>query len=286
MILMRNQSAGNFRIRFRRKDCLGAFTRISSPNAAYIERRAATVAFQCAVSLFSEEFFHSDGFFVFLLIERNMGDHFPFCLWHFFYVIVESGDGDSSVFICYFADYFAKYIDRISYRTSEVSRMQVTVRSGHFYFPVSQSAQTGGEGWKFGTQHAGIRNQDNVCFQQLFMLFAEGFQAGRADFLFSFEDKLDVIFQQFVLDEIFEGFDLDKGLSFVIIRSACPDVSVPYFGFEGLAFPQFQRFGRHYVVVGVDQYCFGIRVNDLLCENNRVTLGRHHQCFLHSGFEQ
>jgi len=42
------------------------------------------------------------------------------------------------------------------------------------------------------------------------MLFAEGFQAGRADFLFSFEDKLDVIFQQFVLDEIFEGFDLDK----------------------------------------------------------------------------
>ena len=64
------------------------------------------------------------------------------------------------------------------------------------------------------------------------MLFAEGFQAGRADFLFSFEDKLDVIFQQFVLDEIFEGFDLDKGLSFVIIRSACPDVSVPYFGFE------------------------------------------------------
>ena len=28
-----------------------------------------------------------------------MGDHFPFCLRYFFYVIVESGDGDSSVFI-------------------------------------------------------------------------------------------------------------------------------------------------------------------------------------------
>ena len=144
MILMRNQSAGNFRIGFRGKDCLGAFTCISSPNAAYIERRAATVAFQCAVSLFSEEFFHSDGFFVFLLIERNMGDHFPFCLWHFFYVIVESGDGDSSVCIRHLTDYPAKHIDRIGYRTSEVSGMQVAVRSCYFDFPISQSAQAGG----------------------------------------------------------------------------------------------------------------------------------------------
>ena len=60
------------------------------------------------------------------------------------HVIVKSGDGDSSVCIRHLTDYPAKHIDRIGYRTSEVSGMQVAVRSCYFDFPISQSAQAGG----------------------------------------------------------------------------------------------------------------------------------------------
>ena len=71
-----------------------------------------------------------------------MGYHFPFGLRHFFHIIVESGNSDTSVGIRYFANNLAKRVDRIGYRTPEMSGMQVTIRSRHFYFPISQPAQT------------------------------------------------------------------------------------------------------------------------------------------------
>ena len=92
--------------------------------------------------------------------------------------------------------------------------------------------------------------------------------------------------QQVILYQIFKSLYLDEGLSFVIVRTARPDVAVAYFGLEGIAFPEFQRFGGHYVVVCVYQYGFGFRVYNLLSEYDGIASRRHYQCFVCTGGEQ
>src|SRR3712207_4653076 len=140
MVLMRNQTTRDFGIRFRGEHRLGAFARIASPYTANVERGAATVSFERAVSLFTGKGFHADGFFVFLFVERNAGNHLPFRLRHFFYLIVKAGNGDSSVIVFHLADDFAEYVDGIGYRSAEMSGMKVAVRTGDLYLPISQSA--------------------------------------------------------------------------------------------------------------------------------------------------
>ena len=143
MILMRNQSAGYFGV------CLGgqygfrAFARIAAPDAAYIERRTATVALQRAVSFFTEKGVYADSLFVFLLVERDVRYHFTFRLRHFFHIVVEAGNGDASVGIRHLAYHSAKHIDGVGHRTAEMSGVQVAVRTGYFYLPIGKSAQAG-----------------------------------------------------------------------------------------------------------------------------------------------
>ena len=286
MILMRNQSAGYFGVCLGGQYGFGTFARIAAPDAAYIERRTATVALQRAVSFFAEKGVYADSLFVFLLVERDVRYHFTFRLRHFFHIVVEAGNGDASVGIRHLAYHSAKHIDGVGHRTAEMSGVQVAVRTGHLYLPVGKSAQAGSQRGKVCTQHAGVGHEDYVGFQQFFVFPAEAFEAGRANLFLSFEDELDVMSQQVILYQIFKSLYLDEGLSFVIVRTARPDVAVAYFGLEGIAFPEFQRFGGHYVVVCVYQYGFGFRVYNLLSEYDGIASRRHYQCFVCTGGEQ
>ena len=157
-----------------------------------------------------------------------------------------------------------------------MSGVQVAVRTGYFYLPIGKSAQAGSQRGKVCTQHAGVGHEDYVGFQQFFVFPAEAFEAGRANLFLSFKDELDVMSQQVVLYQIFKSLYLDEGLSFVIVRTARPDVAVAYFGLERIAFPEFQRFGGHYVVVCVYQYGFGFRVYNLLSEYDGIASRRHY----------
>ena len=86
------------------------------------------------------------------------------------------------------------------------------------------------------------------------ILLEESVQAGRADFFFAFENELHVVAEQAFAHHVFERFHLYHGLSFVIVRSACPNTSVAYLRLERLAFPKFQRLGGHHVVMGINEY--------------------------------
>ena len=172
---MRNQSAGYFGV------CLGGqygfrtFARIAAPDAAYIERRTATVALQRAVSFFAEKGIYADSLFVFLLVERDVRYHFTFRLRHFFHIVVEAGNGDASVGIRHLAYHSAKHIDGVGHRTAEMSGVQVAVRTGYFYLPIGKSAQAGSQRGKVCTQHAGVGHEDYVGFQQFFVFPTEAF---------------------------------------------------------------------------------------------------------------
>ena len=156
MLLVGDQSARHFGIGFRRQYRLGPFANIASPDAADIERRTATVALQGGIALLSFEGFHTDGLLVFLLVERDIGNHLAFGSRHIFHIIIEMRDGDTAVLVDDFRQQVAKGIDGVGHRSAEVSRMQVAVRAGHFDFPIGQAAQSRGQRGQVGPQHTGV----------------------------------------------------------------------------------------------------------------------------------
>ena len=118
---MGNKAARHLGIGFRRQYRLRTFACITSPNAANVERRAAAVTFQCAVTFFAEEFLYPDGGLVFLFVEGDLGYHVPFGLRHFLHVFVEAGDGDAAVDIHYAGQHLAQHVDGVGYRSAEVA---------------------------------------------------------------------------------------------------------------------------------------------------------------------
>ena len=237
MVLMRDKAARYFGVGFRRQNRLRPFARIAAPNAAHVERRAATVSLQGAVAFLAGQSLDANGLLIFLLVKRNAGNHLAFNLRHFLHIVIKTGHGDTSVRIRHLGQHLAKHVNGIGHCAAEVPGVQVAVRSGYFHLPISQTAQAGGQRRQIGSQHAGVRHEDNVGLQQLFVLLAEGFQAGRTNLFLALEDEFHVDLQQAALRQVFKGFDLDEGLSLVIVGTARPDTPVAHFRLEGGAFP-------------------------------------------------
>ena len=118
------------------------------------------------------------------------------------------------------------------------------------------------------------------------MFLNERTKTGRAHFFFAFEDEFDVMFQQVVLHNILECLGLDERLALVVVGSACPNASVAHLSLEWFAFPKFERFCGHNVVVTVDEHRFGIGIYHLFAVNHRIPIRRHHLGTVYSGHQQ
>ena len=200
-----------------------------------------------------------------------MRNHLAFFGREFLHLIVEMRNGDASVLIGHLADHFTKHIYRVGHRTAKVSGVQIAVGSGNFHFPISQSAKTGSERRQVLAQHTGIRHQNHIGLKQFLMLLQELVQTGRADFLLTLENEFHVVAQQTVAHQIFKSLDLNHSLSLIVVRSTGPDASVTDFGFKRIALPQFQRLGRHHIVMCIDQHCGQPLAYFLLGIHHRIT---------------
>ena len=118
------------------------------------------------------------------------------------------------------------------------------------------------------------------------MLFQEGVERGRADFLFPFQDELHVVAQQAVRHQVFKGFELHETLSFVVVGTACIDASVAHFGFKGLRSPLFERCHGHHVVVAVDEHRGRSVAHMFLGKHERVAVAGHHLGLVGPGLQQ
>ena len=85
------------------------------------------------------------------------------------------------------------------------------------------------------------------------MFTAEGFQVGRTDFFFTFEDELHVAVHESKGKRRLEALDLDHRLALVVVSATGPDVTVTHFWFERFALPEVKWFGGHHVVVAIDE---------------------------------
>ena len=114
----------------------------------------------------------------------------------------------------------------------------------------------------------------------------EGRERGTADFFFAFEDEFHIVLQQAVAYEIFEGFDLNERLSFVVVRAARPNMAVAHLRFEGIGVPKVEGFGRHYVIVGIHQHGGRGRIDQLLGVHQGIAGRGHHLRAVAAGFQE
>ena len=118
-----------------------------------------------------------------------------------------------------------------------------------------------------------------ICFEFLFVLFAEGRQVFGAHFFFSLDHKLDVAGQGLGLHHGLEGLEVHVHLTLVVAGAPRKDgafgVPLGFFddGVEGPRFPQLDGVGGLDVVVAVDQDGGQCRVDDFFAVYDGVALG-------------
>ena len=121
MILVGDQTAGDFGKSFGRENRFGALAGITAPDAADVKRGSAGVAFEGRITLFSEDIIHSDRSVVFFLRERNLGNHRTLFIGDRQDIIVEAGNRYSTVLIDDLSQHFAECIDGVFDRSAKMS---------------------------------------------------------------------------------------------------------------------------------------------------------------------
>ena len=131
--------------------------------------------------------------------------------------------------------------------------MEVTIRAIHFDLPVRETTESGSDRRCLFTDHRGVRNQNYICFEQLFVVLEKCLQRGRTDLLFAFENKLDVTSHQTFVHQVLKSFCLDHRLAFIVVCTTGIKTAVTDRRLPRIRFPEIKRLYRHYVVMGVDQ---------------------------------
>ena len=252
MLLMGNQTAAHFGVGLGRQHRFRTFALVTAPHAANVETRAAGIALDGGIAFLAAQLAHADRAFIGCFVERNGSEHGPFFGRELFHIVVEAGNRDAAVAVDHLGQQFAEHQCGVGHRTAEVAGVQVAVRARHFDLPIGQTAQAGGERGEFGGEHRGVAHQNHIAAQQFAVRREESRERGTADFLFAFENELHVVAKQVVAHEIFEGFDLNERLSFVVVGTARPNVAVAHLGFERIGVPEVEGFGGHHVIVRIN----------------------------------
>ena len=145
--LIRHQSHGYFSKCFGWNHGFGSFAGVTTPDSVAVECRANGGSFQSGKSFFPFNSFQIDGFFKFFLIIFQFGHFCSFFGRKFQNIIVKTIDGNASVFINQLCNHSGKHMNWIRNSATVQSGMQISSRAFHFYFHITEAAQTGSYGW-------------------------------------------------------------------------------------------------------------------------------------------
>ena len=228
---------------------------------------------------------HVEGFLVLIEVEGSLGHQCTLSLGEHQHIIVEVRDGDFVVLVLQRGNHLAEDVDGVGDGAAENAGVQVLVGTSHLHLEVAEAAQTRGDGGRVGGNHAGVRHEDNVGFEEFLVLFAEIVQAAATDLLLPFQHELHVAGQLVGLHQILEGLGVHKRLTFVVVGTTCPDLAVLDDRFEGVGLPQFERIDGHHVVVAIDHDGGSGFGDDLLAIDHGVAGGGHHLATVGTGGE-
>ena len=140
------------------------------------------------------------------------------------------------------------------HRAAERSGMQVAVRTDDFHLRITKSAKAVGDGRNAFLEYVGIRNDDQIAFEQIFMSFDQSRKIFTADFFFSLEDDFDVRRKRSaVFQECFNRFDVNKNLTLIVRCAPCIKIAIAYGRLEWRCFPFIERIFRLDIVMTVNK---------------------------------
>src|SRR5690625_2369968 len=230
------------------------FPLIPAPESVHIKCRTCRGSFESTISFFAMNSLESQVFFVSLFIKRKFRKCLPLFRCQFFHIIIESRNLNDAIFVFQFCDDFSEYVGGIFHCTTKNTTVQVTIRPGHMHFHVCESAQAIGNGRLILSEHGGIRNENHVTLEQIFMLFDKGNQIRTPDLLFPLQDKFDVHRQLRTCLHIgLNRFDMSERLPLVVAGTAGVDPSILDGGFKRRGFPELKRFRRLHIKMAIDQ---------------------------------
>ena len=272
VVLIRDQAHRNLGRGFRGDHRLGAFTCVAAPDAIDIERRTHARAFQRRVARFALHVADFQRFFIIFHIERRLVERLALPGRQFAHIVVEAGDRYTAAIVYQTGHQPRQHVGRIGHGAAEEPRVEVLVRPRHFNLHISQPSQTACDRGRLHRDHRGVRHQYNIGCEHLLVLLTEAVKARRTDLLLAFHHEFDVTGQRIRGAHRLESLGVHPQLPLVVVRSAAPDAALLDDGFERLRAPLAARVHGHHVVVAVDQYRFGFRIDDLFGINHRIAL--------------
>ena len=251
-------------------DGLGPFAGVAAPDAVHVQARADTGALQGGEALLAGHAVDTEGFLVFLQVERRAAEHPALGAGEVDDVIVEARDGDVAVLVDQGVDHLAEGVDRVHDRAAVVTGVDILVRSRDADLHVLHAAHAGVDGRNLVGDHRGVGNENQVAGEFLAVGLHPCSQARGTDFLFALDHKLDVVAEFLLADQVFEHLDVHEVLALVVVRTAAPDGAVLDDRFVRLCVPELERFFRLDVIVAVDHDGGGLRIEFLLRKDHRV----------------
>ena len=145
--------------------------------------------------------------------------------------------------------------DRIRDRAAENARVQIHFGAGHFHFECGDAAQTVAQCRHALRDHAGIGDDRDIALQRVAIIRQKFRQITAADFLFAFDNEVEIHGQVAVLLHRFlNAEDVRQNLTLVIRRAAGKHVAVFQDRLERRRFPELERIGRLNIVMPVDHH--------------------------------
>ena len=195
VFLIRHQTATNLGVCLGRQYGLSTFSRVTTPNTTHVKRRTNTRTLIGRESFFALHLLNVQRFFVILQIKRSLRHLGTFFSTYFQHVIIESGYRDMPLLILHIGNHLTQHVNRVRHRTPENTGMQISIRTGNFNLPVSQTSQSRRNWRNITANHTGIGNQNHISFQHILMIPAELGETRGTDFLFSLDHELHVTVQ-------------------------------------------------------------------------------------------
>lgn len=125
---------------------------------------------------------------IFSVAPGQLFESFTLCLCERAHVVVHALDLDAAVFVVQRCDHFRERLDRIVNGAPVRAPMEVALRSGHFHFHVGKPAQRIGDRGHALRKHAGVRNKDDIGFEEFFVCGDKRAQVLASDLLLAFEN--------------------------------------------------------------------------------------------------
>ena len=251
--LVWHEAAGDFGACPGRHDGFAARALITAGQAVDFKRRPRTALLERCEPAFAEQFFHTDQFLEFGGCNRQALELFPLVSRKRRNVVVETGNGNATVFVTEFGEQLAQGHRRVVQRAAENAGMQVARRAVHRDFKGDDAAQRIRQRRMIGVWHAGVGNDDGVAEQLAPVRFEKFREVRTADFFFAFDDKREVAGQGGAGFQIgFDGFEMREVLAFVVGGAAGKNRAALDARREWRRCPLVDRVRRLHVVMAID----------------------------------